>query len=116
MSFPGQLTPAAKAVALNLSNRLYVGVGSMWEIAIKVSLGKLTLTHAYRPWFEGAIRDLNLTLLPITLDYADEQTRLPWHHKDPFDRLLVAQAIVERIPIVSSDPALDQYGITRIWN
>ena len=62
-----------------------------------------------------AISDLSLSILPITVDYADVQTGLPHHHRDPFDRLIVAQAIAEGIPVISADPQLDTYGITRIW-
>ena len=62
-----------------------------------------------------AIADLDLSILPITVDYADIQSGLPHHHRDPFDRLLVAQAIVEGISVISADPQLDAYGITRIW-
>jgi PIN domain nuclease of toxin-antitoxin system len=54
-------------------------------------------------------------VVPITVEYADVQTRLPNHHRDPFDRLLVAQAMVENIPLVSSDAVFDQYGIIRLW-
>jgi PIN domain nuclease of toxin-antitoxin system len=64
---------------------------------------------------ERVIRDLGATLLPITVEHADVQGRLPKHHKDPFDRLLVAQAQVEGVQIVSADHTLDQYGIKRLW-
>ena len=64
---------------------------------------------------EQVISDLGVTLLPITLENADVQSRLPKHHKDPFDRLLVAQAQVEGVPVVSADSMLDLYGIGRLW-
>ena len=59
--------------------------------------------------------DLGATILPITIDYADFQAGLPFHHRDPFDRLLIAQSIIESIPVVSGDVLFDAYGITRIW-
>jgi len=59
--------------------------------------------------------DLGLIILPITLDHADRQSGLPFHHRDPFDRLLAAQALVEGIPVVSADAIFDQYGANRIW-
>jgi PIN domain nuclease of toxin-antitoxin system len=62
-----------------------------------------------------AIADLGATVVPITVEYADAQAALPQHHRDPFDRLLVAQAIVEKLSIVSADAILDQYGIARLW-
>jgi PIN domain nuclease of toxin-antitoxin system len=94
---------------------LLLSSGSIWEIAIKVGLKKLTLSLPYRAWIEKAIADLDLSFLPITVEYADAQSVLPNHHKDPFDRLLVAQSQVEGAPLVSADATLDTYGITRIW-
>ena len=98
------------------ANALLVGAGTIWEISIKVGLKKLTLSMPYRQWISKAIADLGLTLLPITVEYADVQAGLPPHHGDPFDRLLVAQALVENLPIVSADAILDQYGVKRIWH
>lgn len=63
----------------------------------------------------SAVSDLALTVLPITLDHADVQAGLPRHHGDPFDRLLVAQAMVEQVSIISCDANMDLYGITRLW-
>ena len=63
-----------------------------------------------------AITDLGATVLPITIDYADTQARLPNHHRDPFDRLLVAQSQMDGVPVVSSDVVFDDYGVTRLWN
>lgn len=89
---------------------------SLWEIAIKVSLKKLALTLPYREWILGASVDLDLELLPITLENCETLSTLPMgDHRDPFDRLIVAQALIENIPIISSDEQLDAYGITRIW-
>jgi PIN domain nuclease of toxin-antitoxin system len=62
-----------------------------------------------------AMNDLEVTILPVTVEYADVQSDLPKHHRDPFDRLLVAQAIVENVQLVSNDTIFDQYGITRLW-
>jgi PIN domain nuclease of toxin-antitoxin system len=78
-------------------------------------MGKLTLTLPYRQWISQAINDLQATILPITIEYADCQAKLPCHHRDPFDRLLIAQSLVEDIPLVSSEALFDQYGIKRNW-
>jgi PIN domain nuclease of toxin-antitoxin system len=64
---------------------------------------------------ESALADLRTTLLPITVAYADAQAGLPVNHRDPFDRLLIAQALVDGLSIVSADIAMDLYGVTRIW-
>ena len=82
---------------------------------VQVGLGTLPLSLPYRPWMDRAMADLVLAVLPITLDHAERQAGLPWHHRDPFDRLLVAQAQVEGVPLVSADETLDPYGISRIW-
>ena len=109
------LSPTSHAAISDAANDLLVSTGSIWELAIKVSLGKLALSSPYRQWITQAMLDLRASLLPITVEYADVQATLPKHHGDPFDRLLIAQATVEGIPIVSGDSTLDQYGIVRIW-
>jgi PIN domain nuclease of toxin-antitoxin system len=109
------LSPTAHAAITNPANQLVLSAASLWEIAIKFGLGKLALSLPYRQWMAKAITDLRLSMLPITVDYADVQAGLPQHHRDPFDRLIVAQAIVEGIPVISSDQQLDAYGITRLW-
>ena len=105
---------AVRALGDSANDRL-MSAGSLWEIAIKMSLGKLSLSLSFRPWMDRAIEDLALTVLPITVDHADRQSRLPLHHRDPFDRLLVAQAQAEGMVLVSADAVLDGYGITRLW-
>jgi len=109
------LTPTAHTAITDPTNELLVSAATVWEIAIKVGLGKLTLSLAYRQWMAKAIADLSLVVLPITVDYADIQAGLPRLHGDPFDRLIVAQAIAEGVPVISSDSQLDAYGIVRIW-
>jgi PIN domain nuclease of toxin-antitoxin system len=112
---PTKLTAPIEALLQDPSHDRLLSVASLWEIAIKVSLGRLPLSVPYRQWMNKAMADLSLVVLPITLDHAERTASLPWHHRDPFDRLIVAQAQVERVPLVSADAKLDQYGITRIW-
>jgi PIN domain nuclease of toxin-antitoxin system len=109
------LGPQAASELKNPANQLLLSAATIWELAIKVGLDKLTLSLPYRQWMTRAIGDLGLTILPITVDYADVQAGLPQHHGDPFDRLIVAQAIVEAVAILSADVQLDAYGIQRIW-
>ncbi len=75
---------------------LLVSAASLWEIAIKVQIGKLMLSRPYRDWMIQALYDLQATLLPISIDDCETQIRLPHYHRDPFDRLLVAQALGRR--------------------
>lgn len=112
---PSQLSQLAREVLEDPANDLMVSAATVWEIAIKVGLTKLTLSLSYQQWMNQALSDLNATILPITVEYAAVQASLPNHHRDPFDRLLVAQAQVEAIPLVSSDTIFDQYGISRLW-
>jgi PIN domain nuclease of toxin-antitoxin system len=110
-----RLSPAAATALQDPANELLVSAATVWEIAIKVGLGKLSLSLPYRDWMNKAITDLTLSMLPVTIAYADAQAALPWHHRDPFDRLLIAQALTDRLGIVSADAQLDAYGITRVW-
>jgi PIN domain nuclease of toxin-antitoxin system len=84
------LTPIAHAAITDPANELLVSAATVWELGIKTGQKKLKLSLPYRDWMTKAIADLGLTLLPITVDYADRQANLPVHHKDPFDRLIIA--------------------------
>jgi PIN domain nuclease of toxin-antitoxin system len=109
------LGPASHAAISDPTNDLLLSAGSIWEIGIKVGLGKLVLTQPFKPWMNQAISDLDVTVLPLSVEYVDVQSNLPRHHGDPLDRLIVAQAIVEQVSIISADANLDAYGITRVW-
>jgi len=107
---------AALTAVRDARNDRLVSAATIWEIAIKVGKKRLPLSLPYRPWMDQVMADLCLTLLPITLDHAERQSILPNHHADPFDRLLIAQALVEGVPVVSGDVTFDAYGVTRIWD
>jgi PIN domain nuclease of toxin-antitoxin system len=109
------LGAAAQAAITDPANEPLLSTATIWEISIKVGLKKLSLSLPFRHWMNRAIADLGLTLLPITVEYADVQAGLPRHHGDPFDRLLAAQAQVENVPLVSGDVMFDRYGIPRLW-
>ena len=110
-----QLSSASHAAMSDSANDLLLSAGSIWEIAIKIGLGKLVLTQPYLAWMTQALSDLDITVLPITVEYSDAQASLPRHHTDPFDRLIVAQALVEKVSIVSADAMMDAYGVTHLW-
>jgi len=112
---PAKLGSEATTALQASSNDLLLSAGTIWEISIKVGLGKLTLSLPFQQWMEQAIHDLGAAVLPITVEYAAAQSGLPAHHGDPFDRLLAAQAQVENVPLVSTDAVFDQYGINRVW-
>ncbi len=112
---PTQLTGPATFALQNPANDLLLSAATIWELAIKTGQGKLSLSLPYCQWMDRAIADLGLDILPITVEYADRQASLPPHHRDPFDRLLIAQALVEGIAIVCNDTAFDAYGVSRVW-
>ena len=113
---PSKVTLTVMVLLQNAANELLLSTATIWEIAIKVAKGNLPLSLPYRPWMDKAIADLDLPILPITLDHAERQIGLPFHHRDPFDRLLAAQALIEGVPLASADPIFDAYGVNRIWN
>jgi PIN domain nuclease of toxin-antitoxin system len=110
-----QLSETAKQAICEATNRKLISTVSCWEIAIKVSLKKLDLGAPYRGFIHQHMVRNNFELLQITDEHLAWLVDLPFHHRDPFDRLLVAQSLYEQIPIVSVDPQLDAYGVTRIW-
>ena len=109
------LSPAARLAIMNPASKKWLGVGSIWEIAIKVSVGKLNLGEPVAPFMNKVVSANNFSVLMVGLEHAAAVSTLPFHHRDPFDRLLVAQAMVENLAIVSADVALDAYHVTRIW-
>lgn len=109
------LSAAAEALIEDPANRKFVRVASCGEIAIKAGLGRLTLGEPSGTYLPNALARTGFELLPISQAHATAVESLRAHHKDPFDRLLVAQALVEVIPVVSVDAAFDPYGVIRLW-
>lgn len=110
-----QLSSTANGLIVNPANEILISPASYWEIAIKISIGKLTVHQPYEDFIDACLNKYGFRILPADPKHTARLIGLPFHHKDPFDRLLVAQAIVESIPIISSDAILDKYGITRLW-
>lgn len=94
---------------------MLISPASYWEIAIKVSIGKWQLNRPYEDFIDLALNKYGFTVLPVLAAHTARLIGMPFHHKDPFDRLLVAQSLVEQSPIVGSDAALDAYGVARLW-
>ncbi len=109
------LSATAKALIEDPSNHKLVSVASCWEIAIKAGLGKLDLGEPASTFLPRELAHNHFDLLTIELRHATFVESLPSYHRDPFDRLLVAQAMIEGIPIVGVDSALDPYGVRRLW-
>ena len=98
----------------NQACQQYVTVLAIYWLDVRIA-GKLDLGEPYRGFMHREINRNNFEMLPVCVDHAAVVSSLPFHHRDPFDRLLIAQAIVEQMPIVSSDTAFDAYSITRLW-
>jgi PIN domain nuclease of toxin-antitoxin system len=110
-----RLSGTARALILDPNNVLWFSAAACWEIAVKISIGKLTLADPYDVFMRREMTANRLLLLPIELAHTTVTATLPLHHRDPFDRMLVAQSLVERFPLVSADPVFDRYGVTRLW-
>jgi PIN domain nuclease of toxin-antitoxin system len=106
-----RLGAAAARELVNEANRVMLSAVVIWEVAIKRSLGKLQAPHDLASILIGA----GAQPLAITLDHAAAAEALPWHHRDPFDRMLVAQALAEDASIVSQDERLRRYGVQLVW-
>jgi PIN domain nuclease of toxin-antitoxin system len=97
------------------NNDNLLSIASVWEMAIKYNLGKLTLNMSFDDFVEQQIIGNGITLKQINTKHISVITQLPLHHKDPFDRILIAQAMVANIPIISADPKFDAYPVQRLW-
>ena len=107
--------PRAKALIEDPANRKLVSIATCWEIAIKVGLKKLDLGESATTFLPRELSVNQFDLMEIELAHATFIETLAMHHKDPFDRLLIAQSLLETMPIVSADVLFDLYGVTRLW-
>ena len=110
-----QISKRAQTLIQDASNTILISPASYWEIAIKISLGKWQLNRRYDEFVDVALNRYGFQVLPILHSHTARLIELPYFHRDPFDRLLVAQATVEGIPIITGDAAFDAYAIDRIW-
>lgn len=110
-----QLSERAKDEICDASNGKLISTASCWEVAIKVSLRKLDIGGPYRGFIRQHMIRNNFELLQINDEHLSALVDLPFHHRDPFDRMLIAQAFREGIPIVSGDGQFDAYPVDRIW-
>lgn len=109
------LSDRAHRLILNSNSEVFLSIASLWEIAIKVNIEKLALNEPFERLFPKELHFHKIRILDITVDTLVQLTTLPLHHRDPFDRLIIAQAIVEGTPIISKDEAFDLYDVKREW-
>jgi PIN domain nuclease of toxin-antitoxin system len=112
---PAKLSPRVIALCKAPDTQLFVSVVSVWEIQIKSGLGKLNTRRPLRELLHEQVSINGLQLLPVTLEHVLALDRLPLHHKDPFDRLLLAQSVVENLVLASVDRIFASYPVTIVW-
>ncbi len=110
-----RLSEESKRIYLAPQNDCLLSMVSVWEMAIKLSLNKLEMDCPLAQLIEIAMQRQRIQLLQIKLEHTLHVATLSFHHRDPFDRLLIAQSLVERLPILGCDVAFDAYGVQRIW-
>jgi len=110
-----ELSEAARQAISNADNECFLSVASCWEMAIKSSLGKLSLSKPLDRFVLDQITENGFLLLNIELSHAAKVESLPFHHRDPFDRLLISQAISDELTLVSADRRFLHYGVKLIW-
>jgi PIN domain nuclease of toxin-antitoxin system len=110
-----ELTRAARRAIADSKNECLLSIASGWEMAIKIGLGKLELSGKLERFLPEQMTSNGIRELPIEMRHATRVARLPFYHRDPFNRLLAAQALEEDLAIVSMDPVFKRYGVTRIW-
>lgn len=110
-----RLSIDAKNFIADMQNQLVLSAASLWEIAIKISLGKLDLLQPYGQLISQQLEENDIAVLPLEIGHLNKVIDLPFHHRDPFDRLIIAQALAEEIPVISSDAVFSQYAVKLIW-
>lgn len=110
-----RLSVRAKQEIENSENLKLISVASLWEIGIKISLNRLTLEQPFEELIPKQMEINGFELLHVQISHIAKVASLPFHHRDPFDRMLIGQCVADELPIVSSDPTFDSYSIDRIW-
>ena len=112
---PDRLTACAREALTDPANQVSFSTASLWEIAIKLSLGRIELDADWRELIESGRRDLHARWLGLEPRHCHAVVGLPWHRRDPFDRMLVAQALCEGMTLVTRDGALSRYTSNVLW-
>ncbi len=110
-----RLSSKARDFMADYNNDLVISSASLWEIAIKTSLGKLEMLSPFDQLIPAQLEKNAIDVLPIELDHLSATIKLEFHHRDPFDRLIIAQGISEQIPVITSDAAFVKYPVEVIW-
>jgi PIN domain nuclease of toxin-antitoxin system len=109
------LSETARNLIEDQGNQKLLSVASLWEMSIKVSIGKLDVGMTIAELLNREVDGNGFEVLAIQANHLDELTKLVFHHKDPFDRLMIAQALAERMPVVTKDEAFGRYTVSLLW-
>jgi PIN domain nuclease of toxin-antitoxin system len=110
-----KLSSTARELINDGNNEVFLSIASIWEMAIKQSIGKLNFELPFELFITRQLAVNNFRPLNIKIDHLNVVANLPLHHRDPFDRLIIAQSMVEQIPIVGIDKVFDSYSVRRLW-
>jgi len=111
-----RLTRPAGRAYTSRSNEVYFSLASLWEVGVKASLGKLRFPRSITEYYDALVEQFALKPLSIEAVHIERAVRLPWHHRDPFDRLLIGQALEEGLIMIGGDSPFDSHGCRRIWD
>lgn len=109
------LSQSAQQAFLSTENELFLSAASYWEMCIKIGLGKLNIMPNWQARFEYEMVINQIQWLPIAQTHCQQITILPKHHRDPFDRMLIAQSLVEGMTLMTADARIQQYAVTTLW-
>ena len=104
------LSQSRRQIIIDLHNDVFISIASLWEMAIKISIGKLILAKPFTDVLKQLVID-NIEILPISPDHTLQVSTLPFHHKDPFDRIIIAQSQIENLPVITEDGEFSNYKI-----
>ena len=110
-----RLSDTARTLIEAEDSQPFLSIASLWEMAIKISLGKLRLEQPFETFIPQQLTANGIGILNLSVEHTAAIANLPFHHRDPFDRLIAVQAKFEQMPLVSADPVFDAYGIERVW-
>ena len=110
-----RLSDKSKQAFINSDNELFFSIASYWEICIKISIGKLKLSKNWDKIIKDELMVNSVKLLPISTEHCFQITQLPSHHRDPFDRIVISQAIIEQMHIMTIDSYFSQYEVNIVW-
>lgn len=110
-----RLSKAARVLIETEDSQPFLSMASLWEIAIKISVGKLQLEQPYESFIPQQLAFNGIGVLNISMEHTARIAQLPFHHRDPFDRLIAVQSNIEKMTLVSADPVFDAYEIQRVW-